>query len=526
MAIDNKKNGLNRCPHCGSTDTTLDVKSGDLRCNFCRSHFKGNKVNSYGGVENLKGDIVGDGAGDIIPDEKVILTLKCPACGAEVVINTDEVTSARCHWCRHNLSVNEKMPNGAVPDLVLPFQTEKKVAEEKIDEFVGKRKFFAHPTFTKEFSSENVMGVYLPYMVVDVNAHASLSGEAEHLVRRYTVGSGNSQRTYYDADAYAVSRDFDLLIDDLTIESSEDKLKQDLKVNTNNVINAIMPFDTDNCVAWNPSYLRGYASEKRDTNISELKPAVEIQSKDIARYQARKTMDFYDRGAKWESESLEIKGTSWKAAYLPVWLYSYYQKDKDLLHYVAVNARTGETMGSVPINKTRLMLVSAIIEIIGIVIGWYWFKFWIGVDTDEDNPALMGLLGFTPGFIFYWWQTNRYRNMSARHLHEKDTKSEAKNMKKTDTLKEHRKRLSQSRIQGENGNSVQGVLAKNGEKMMGEKMANYLGLGRMVGSTPSQTPAGQETIMDAQKAKKTSNTIVTIIVVIAILFFLMAILGS
>ena len=27
------------------------------------------------------------------------------------------------------------------------------------------------------------------------------------------------------------------------------------------------------------------------------------------------------------------------------------------------------------------------------------------------------------------------------------------------------------RIAGENGNSVQGVLAKNGEKMMGEKMA-------------------------------------------------------
>ena len=316
MAIDNKKNGMNRCPHCGSTDTALDVKTGNLKCNFCRSQFKGNKINAYGGIEDLKGDVIGAGAGDIIPDEKVILTLKCPACGAEVVINTDEVTSARCHWCRHNLSVNEKMPNGAVPDLVLPFKTEKKFAEGKINEFVNKRKFFAHPVFTKEFSSENVMGVYLPYMIVDVNAHASLSGEAEHLVKRYTVGSGNSRRTYYDADAYNVSRDFDLMIDDLTIESSSDKLKQDLKVNTNNVINSIMPFDTDNCVEWNPSYLRGYASEKRDANVDILKPAVEMQSKDIARYQARQTMEFYDRGARWEKESLEIKGTSWKAAYL------------------------------------------------------------------------------------------------------------------------------------------------------------------------------------------------------------------
>ena len=49
MAIENKKNGMNRCPHCGSTDTTLDVKTGDLRCNFCRSEFKGSKTNAYGG---------------------------------------------------------------------------------------------------------------------------------------------------------------------------------------------------------------------------------------------------------------------------------------------------------------------------------------------------------------------------------------------------------------------------------------------------------------------------------------------
>ena len=525
MAIDNKKNGMNRCPKCGSTETTLNVKTGNLKCEFCRAEFKGNKVNAPGGISELKGDIVGSGAGDIVPDESVILTLKCPACGAEVVINTDEVTSARCHWCRHNLSVNEKMPNGAVPDLVLPFKTEKKFAEGKIDEFVNKRKFFAHPTFTKEFNSNNVLGVYLPYMIVDVNAHATLSGEAEHLVRSYSVGSGNNRRTYYDADAYDVSRDFDLLIDDLTIESSEDKLKQDLKTNTNNVINSILPFDTENCVEWNPSYLRGYASEKRDTNVSVLKPAVEIQSKDIARYQARQTMEFYDRGARWESESLEIKGTSWKAAYLPVWLYSYYQQDKQLMHYVAVNARTGETMGSVPINKTRLMIVSAIIEVFGILLGWFWFRFWIGVDVDDDNPAFWGILGFTPGFIFYWWQTNRYRNMSARHMHEKDTKSEAKNMKKTDEMKEHRKRLSNSRIQGENGNSVQGVLAKNGAKMMGEKMANYLGIGRMIGSTADQTPVGQATIADAKAKKKAVSTVWTIIVIIFVLFFLMMILG-
>ena len=494
MAIKNDKNGVNRCPKCGATDVTLNMKSGKLKCNFCRTEFDDQSVNANGGVEDLKGDVIGEGASNIIPDEKVVVTLKCPACGAEVVINTDEAVNARCHWCRHTLSLNEKMKNGAVPDLVLPFKLEKSKAEANIRAFVEKRQFFAHPKFKAEFTTGNIMGVYLPYMVVDVNSHACLSGEAEHLVRKYTVGSGNNRRTYYDADAYDVTREFDLLIDDLTVEASSDKLNQDLRSNTNNVINSIMPFDTENCLGWNPAYLRGFTSERRDTNIDLLKPVVQTQSSDVARYKVRESMTFYDRGAKWTNEKIEIKGTSWKAAYLPVWLYSYLQDDgkEKLLHYVAVNARTGETMGSVPINKAKLRLISGIIEIIGIIVGTYWILFWLGVDTDDDNPWLAGLLGYTPGFIFYWIKMNRYRNMNARHNHERETKATVKDLKKTDNLREHRKGLSSSRIAGRNDDVVRGVIAKNGKEMMGEKMANYLGIGRMVLKDESRVENGKD----------------------------------
>ena len=495
MAVKNEKNGVNRCPKCGATDVALNMKTGKLKCNFCRTEFSDNGANDYGGVEELKGEIVGEGANNIIPDEKIILTLKCPACGAEVVIDTNEVTSARCHWCRHILSVNEKLPNGAVPDLVLPFKLEKSKAEANIRAFVEKRQFFAHPKFKAEFSTENVMGVYLPYMIVDANAHAVMSGEAEHLTRRYTVSVGKSRETRYDADAYDVMREFDLLVDDLTVEASKDKLNQDLRANTNNVINAIMPFDTDKCVGWNPSYLRGFTSEKRDTNIDTLRPVMATQVGDVARFKVKETMTFYDRGAKWTQQDITIKGTKWKSAYLPVWLYSYLQDDSKgkMLHYVAVNARTGETMGSVPINKTKLRIVSAIIEVIGIFLGFWWLKFWLGIDSDtEDNPALLGLVGLTPGFIFYWVKMSKYRNMNAFHHHEAETVSTMKNLKKADNLHEHRRGLRSSRIVGQNDSVIKGVIARNGKEMMGEKMANYLGINRMFGSKPEDTPVGQD----------------------------------
>lgn len=525
MALKSEKNGINRCPNCGSSDVKLDVKTGKLKCNFCRSEFEGKKANARGGVEKLKGETVSGGAELIIPDEKVIVTLKCPACGAEVVINTDESVSARCHWCRHTLSLNEKMKNGAVPDLVLPFSYEKEKAEENIRQFVKKRKFFAHPKFRREFKAENVMGVYLPYMVVDVNAHASMAGEAEHLIRTYTSG-GKHKTRYYDAEAFSVTREFDLLVDDLTLESSSKRRNQDIHANTNNVINAIMPFDTENCEEWTPNYLHGYASERRDTNVNDLRDQLNLQVGDIARYRVKESMTYYNRGAKWTKEDIETKGSIWKAAYLPVWLYSYLEETKNgkMLHYVAVNGRTGETMGSVPINKTRLRIVAALVELVGIFLGWQWMKFWLGVDldADDDNPFIFGLAGLTPGFIYYWVMVARYRNMNARHKHEAETPSEIKDLKKTDVSIGRRNHLRNARIAGANDSVVKGVLASGGKKMMGEKMANWLGIGRMTGTKPTDTQAGQDTPQQIAKSEKRAG-VGKVIAIIAIIFVAMAI---
>ena len=86
-----------------------------------------------------------------------------------------------------------------------------------------------------------------------------------------------------------------------------------------------MPFDIENCVKYDSHFLKGYTSEKRDTNINDLKELVNSQSKDIARFAANDTLQNYDRGVAWANEQINVKGQQWKAAYLPVWLYSYQQ---------------------------------------------------------------------------------------------------------------------------------------------------------------------------------------------------------
>lgn len=450
------KDGQNKCPKCGATDISLNTKTGKLRCNFCRHQFEPEKFEAMEqDIENLVGEIIGSGASDIDQNsDNDIVTLKCTSCGAEVVIDTANSTQARCHWCRNTLSINEQIPNGAVPDTVLPFSISKKDAKEAIENFVGKRKFYAHPQFKKEFSTDNVMGVYLPYMVVDANVHSDLRGQGEVETRKWTEKHGDSYKTYYDADLYDVEREFDLTIEGLTVESSKDKLEQSGKNKTNNIINSIMPFDTENCVKWDSNYIKGYTSEKRDVNIESLKPIVNEQCKDIARFSANETLGRYDRGVRWDNESLDVKGRQWKSAYLPVWLYSYLEKkgNENLLHYVAVNARTKETMGSVPVHKPKLFLMSLLVEFCGLIAAL--LSFYKIFDEDSWYPWLFLLSGIIYYFVIY----GKYRNTGARHYHEKETKSKMSNLKKVDRFIIKRTRLDKSTMEGANNKKVSGTL--------------------------------------------------------------------
>lgn len=455
------KDGQIKCPKCGSTDIETNTKSGKLRCNFCRHEFEPELAPEDQDISTLEGTTIGSGAADIDEAADDMVTVKCESCGAEVVIDTKTNTQARCHWCRNTLSINNKIPNGAIPDVILPFSVTKGDAQEEIAKFVKKRKFFAHPTFTREFTTENICGVYLPYMLVDVSAHMNLCGEGEIETASYEVGNGDDKHTEYDADCYKIERDFDIFIDDLSIESSTDKLDYTSKEKTTNIINAIMPFDTENCVKFNANYMKGYTSEKRDSNIDLLKDPVYAQSSDVARLAAKETIEEYDRGVRWDDEDYKVKGDSWKAAYLPVWLYSYMQKKngKNLLHYVAVNARTKETMGSVPINTIKLFICSVLVEIFGGIMAFVLNM--VAAMSMFDDTKFQDMRNFywillLSGFVFYFTMYARYRNSDERHHYEFETKHEMSNLQCEDKFSEKLTGLVNPLIEGENSSELKG----------------------------------------------------------------------
>jgi len=438
-----------KCPTCGDTLISLNTETGKLRCHSCRSELEHQKFEkTVTDISQLEGIVIGQGATAIPADTEDVLTFKCGACAAEVIVDTSESLQARCHWCRSTLSVNHQIPNGAVPDKVLPFCTTKENAQGEIGKFVKKRQFFAHPTFRKEFCTENVFGVYLPYMVIDVNASAHFEGQGEIEISRYRVDS----TTYYEVDRYNVEREFDLIVGNLTIESNKDKLAKDSE-RTNNIVNAIKPFDMDNCVKWDANFMKGFSSQKRNVNVSDLRDVSIVKTKDIARHQILTTINQYsERGVRWNSERLDIKGKQWKAAYLPIWLYSY--RHKEVIHYVAANGRNLKTMGSIPINWLKLIFFSLFGGgipggIIGGIVGGFIDEVHVYEPTWLFWTAI--IIGFLIGMAaFCGLIESRYRNGDARFAHEDEANSTMSNVKKSDIHAKHIEETTDSEIDGRN----------------------------------------------------------------------------
>jgi hypothetical protein len=347
--------------------------TASFRCSFCRYEWAEQTLDAAmglsHGIAELEGTVLSTAATDIETSESLI-TLKCTGCGAEVVVNTDNTLQARCHWCRHQLSLNDRLPNGAVPDGILPFAITREQAWAAISRFAGERSSFQHPAFRASFRPENIMGVYMPYMTVDGNFSVRLDGLGEVLTR--VVRRSKAPSTYY-ANEFSVVRTLNVHVDDLVVETSSSRADITSQQSTNNIINAVLPFDVKNMVRFNANFLStAFTSERRDMDVSQAESYAVRHFLSIARNAVKHSISGYNRGVRWTAEQVNVKGTRWTSVLLPVWLYSFVENDggQAVTHYIAVNGRTGHVMGSIPMNKGKAKAAAWAIGVGISVITW------------------------------------------------------------------------------------------------------------------------------------------------------------
>jgi hypothetical protein len=170
-----------------------------------------------------------------------------------------------------------------------------------------------------------------------------------------------------------VVRTLDLAVDDVVVETASSKADINSEVSTNNIINAILPFEVKNIVRFNSGFLGDtYTSERRDMDVEHAEKFAADHFMTIGRGAVQQSVSGYTRGVRWEAEQLHIKGSRWTSVLLPVWLYGFVEtrKGKQITHYIAVNGQSGATMGSVPINRAKAALLAWSLAIGISVITW------------------------------------------------------------------------------------------------------------------------------------------------------------
>ncbi len=175
-----------KCPNCGGP-LLFEPKNQKFHCEYCGSTFTEQEVSDFeakqepakvtdspiSSVSNAETtdekEKITDSdqkRADENTDEEIGLFL-CPSCGAEIV--TDATTASTwCYYCHNPVVLTERLSGKFLPEKILPFQIERKAAEEQFLDWVGKKKFVPKAFFDKK-QIQNLSGVYFPYWLLMLN---------------------------------------------------------------------------------------------------------------------------------------------------------------------------------------------------------------------------------------------------------------------------------------------------------------------------------------------------------------------
>lgn len=415
-----------RCSACGATDIAA---SGDwLVCSYCRHRWIPQRANApwkqSDGIGTLTGTTIHDGAAAGSADG--LVAVECGGCGASVGMNTHAQLSASCPWCRHVLTLNRPLGNTAVPDAILPFSFNREAAFDRMRAYVAARGTHADPEFASDFSADTIHPVYLPYLIVDGIVAVRLDGQG--WVR---TGSNYAKKpTAHHVNVHTLMREVTMEVDDLAIEARSARSRLYSAVSTTNILNAVLPFDTKEAVAFDARYIgNGMAFEPRDTDVDAALSIAADHFATMARGHVTPTLADYTGGVRWEAEQVEVRGTRWVSMLLPLWIYAFEQSTPQgpLMHYVAVNGRTGEVEGSVPLDTGRakraawrhglaLAIPGIAAGFAGILLAQHGVEDWPNVLVAGSFAALISAL--VVGVRRYQRTKAAHRNAEARYLPE------------------------------------------------------------------------------------------------------------
>ena len=360
-----------KCPNCGAPLSFLPGHD-HVTCEYCSTELEIATVEALFEREQEKARLAAEardarwntenaGSEWAEQDAAAMKVQTCSSCGAELVSDGNTMAT-ECAYCGSPNMLPQQFSGMLRPDFVIPFKKTKQDAIAALKEFysAGLRKYILPSAFTAENRIKEIQSMYVPFWLFDSHVRASATFRAENDSVHET-----SDEIITETSHYSCERSGAMTFERIPVDGSE---RMDDKY-----MESIEPFNYSELVPFSAAYFTGHIADKYDVDAEASVPRADKRVHESAVGVLAGTVTGYDRcSIDGEASVIKEEGTV-SYAMAPVWILTTKYQDKP--YTFMMNGQTGKVVGSVPIDRAKVLLYSIIPALVSIPVFYYLAKF-------------------------------------------------------------------------------------------------------------------------------------------------------
>ncbi len=274
--------------------------------------------------------------------------IQCDSCGAGFKF-ADSVHAGECPFCGTEIVSGTAQSRPIAPKSLLPFNINEQEARQQFRRWL-KGLWFA-PGKVKKYADDDakLQGVYVPYWTYDSQTETFYQGARGrvHYVteRRQALEGGrlvHETRQVPKVEWTPVQGRVTRLFDDVLVGASKSLPRQ--------ILEHLEPWDLENLVPYNESYLSGFASEYYQVDLDEGFDEAKRKMDSMIYYDI--ALEIGGDEQRIDRFHTQLSHTTYKHCLLPVWSAAFRYQQKT--YRFVINGRTGKVQGERPYSYWKI----------------------------------------------------------------------------------------------------------------------------------------------------------------------------
>jgi predicted RNA-binding Zn-ribbon protein involved in translation (DUF1610 family) len=287
--------------------------------------------------------------------------IKCETCGAGFKF-AGSIQAGNCPFCGTDIIIETGQSRQITPKSLLPFKINEQEARQQVRKWLKKLWFLPRKLTTYFDDDAKLQGIYIPHWTYDSQTETFYQGARGSVhyvterVQSFKAGRfvRETQRTP-KVDWAPVQGRVSRFFDDVLVGANKSLPRQ--------ILAHLEPWDLENLVPYDESYLSGFASEYYQVDLDEGFDLAKNKMDDAIYYDI--ASDIGGDEQRIDRLHTQHHQTTYKHCLLPVWSATFNYEQKT--YRFVVNGRTGKVQGERPYSKWKIaMIILGIIAIFGL----------------------------------------------------------------------------------------------------------------------------------------------------------------